>query len=371
MSEKEVIRSNESESLAASGEGAIGSDEQETWKIMIVDDDKDLHEHIKKELNDFSFDGRKLSCLSAYSSDEAKELINEHPDTSVILLEPAMESDGEGLELVEYIRGKLGNDFVRIILQTASPDKAPEQEVVAEYTINDYRVKSEMIPVRLATAITTALRSYSDIVDLEAARQEFEDTRNDVIIVLGDLLETRSKEPRKHVLRVSEYSYLLARKAGMSEEDAELLRLAAPLHDVGKVGIPDSIIKKPESLTNEEFEIMKAHTTIGHDILRKSKRKVMKAASIVALQHHERWDGNGYPQGLTGKLIHKFGRITCIADVFDSLSFHRVYKNAWSLERILNLFRQERGNQFDPILMGHFLDNVEEFISIRDSNPND
>jgi response regulator RpfG family c-di-GMP phosphodiesterase len=183
---------------------------------------------------------------------------------------------------------------------------------------------------------------------------------------MGEIGESRSKETGNHVKRVAEYSYILAKGAGMSEEEAEVLKMASPMHDIGKVAIPDAVLKKPGQLTDEEYRIMQSHTVIGYNLLKNSKRRILKAAAIVAHEHHEKWDGTGYPRGLAGEDIHIYGRITAVADVFDALASDRVYKKAWDLERIIDLFRRERGRHFDPRLVDVFLEHLPAFLDIRD-----
>ncbi len=182
---------------------------------------------------------------------------------------------------------------------------------------------------------------------------------------MGEIGETRSKETGNHVKRVAEYSKLLAILYGIDEKEAEMLKLASPMHDIGKVGIPDSVLKKPGKLDDTEWEVMKGHSEIGYEMLKYSSRPILRTAATVAYEHHERWDGKGYPQGLKEKEIHIYGRITAIADVFDALGSDRCYKQAWELEKILELFKQERGKQFDPQLIDLFFDNLDQFIEIR------
>ena len=189
------------------------------------------------------------------------------------------------------------------------------------------------------------------------------------MLTLGEVVETRSKETAQHVKRVAEYSYLLAVKAGLSEDKAQLLRMASPMHDVGKIGIPDSILFKPGKLTEEEFNIIKTHTVIGHSILKNSPRRIMRTAATIALQHHERWDGTGYPHGLAEDETHIFGRITALADVFDALACDRVYKKAWPLDEVLAYLREQRGRQFDPRLVDIFLANIDRLTAIRATYP--
>jgi putative two-component system response regulator len=209
-----------------------------------------------------------------------------------------------------------------------------------------------------------------DMVDnavkvIEELNIEITDTQKEVVFTMGAIGESRSKETGNHVKRVAEYSKILALAYGIKEDEAELLKMASPMHDIGKVGIPDSILKKPARLTVEEFEIMKTHSEIGHEMLKHSKRAILKTASIVAYEHHERWDGKGYPRGIKGEDIHIYGRITAIADVFDALGSIRVYKEAWDDAKIFELFKEERGNQFDPKLVDLFFENFSKFDAVR------
>ncbi|MGB5867587.1 MAG: HD domain-containing phosphohydrolase, partial [Arcobacteraceae bacterium] len=158
---------------------------------------------------------------------------------------------------------------------------------------------------------------------------------------------------------------ILAKLAGLLESEAELLKLASPMHDIGKVGIADSILNKPGKLTEDEFEIMKTHSTLGYEMLKGSSRDILKTSAIVALEHHEKWDGTGYPKGLSKENIHIYGRITAICDVFDALGSDRCYKKAWSLDQILKLFEDQKGKHFDPTLIDLFFANLEEFLVIR------
>ncbi|GHV03719.1 hypothetical protein AGMMS50229_03530 [Campylobacterota bacterium] len=198
------------------------------------------------------------------------------------------------------------------------------------------------------------------------ARQEIEDTQKDVIFTMGEAGEMRSKETGYHVKRVAEYSYILALGVGLSKSEAELLRMASPMHDIGKIAIPDAILKKPGKLDEAEFEVMKTHAAVGYQILKNSSRSILKAAATVAYEHHEKWNGKGYPRGISGEAIHIYGRITAIADVFDALGSDRVYKKAWALDKILTLFRDERGQHFDPKIVDTFFDCLDALIAIRD-----
>ena len=486
---------------------------QSPWKIVIADDEEEVHAVTRMVLDGFSFEGRGLELFSAYSGAETKRLLKEQPDTALLLLDVVMEEDTTGLKVAQYIRNELQNRFVRIIMRTGQPGQAPERRVTIEYDINDYKEKTELTAQKLFTTVVASLRAYRDlkiieknkrglehivaasarlfelhtlkqfvsgalmqlvsllhlredeqpisssglalkrdnhsyqllagigqfadyesyparkillpeltslfdramttkqnlfserayigyfktrhdaeylmyihneygISELEASlmkmfstniaiafdnlslNQEIEETQKEAIYTLGEAVESRSEETGYHVKRVGDFCYLLAEKYGLGKETAELLRMAAPMHDVGKIGIPDAILNKPGKLTPEEFEIIKTHTTIGYDILKGSKQKILTTAAMIALEHHERWDGLGYPQGLQGEQINILARITKVADVFDALSCKRVYKDAWELEQILELFRADRGNHFDPLLVTLLMQNLEEFLEV-------
>ena len=212
---------------------------------------------------------------------------------------------------------------------------------------------------------------FNDKLNLEAEIKslncEIIKTQQEVIYTLGAIVETRSQETGQHVKRVAKYSYLLAKLLGMEEKEAFNLQLASPMHDIGKIGIEDAILNKPGKLTVEEFDIIKTHTKIGYEMLKNSQRTIFKTASIVALQHHEKYNGTGYPNGLKGNDIHIYGRITALADVFDSLGSDRVYKKGWKDEDIFKLIKEESGQHFDPKLVQLFINNIEVFLYTRNS----
>lgn len=203
------------------------------------------------------------------------------------------------------------------------------------------------------------------ICQIESLSDEIIKTQKEIIYAMGTIAETRSKETGQHVRRVAEYSRYFALKLGLSEEEAEMLKLASPMHDVGKIGIPDSILNKPGKHTPEEFEIMKTHALLGYDMLKHSNKKILQTAAIVAKEHHEKYDGSGYPYGLKGEEIHIYGRITAVADVFDALGSDRVYKKAWEDERIFELFREQKSKHFDPKIVDVFFENIEDIFAIR------
>ncbi|OHD08368.1 MAG: hypothetical protein A2Y34_17335 [Spirochaetes bacterium GWC1_27_15] len=489
------------------------------WKVMIVDDEEEVHRVTHLVLNFFLFKGKRIQFVSAYSAKQAKELIKEHPDTAIILLDVVMEEDDSGLMLVKYIRDDLKNNFVRIILRTGQPGQAPEEKVIIEYDINDYKAKTELTSQKLFTTIISALRSYQDIMTIEKNKiglekiidasanifkvqsmkkftvgvltqltsilcldsdamyfhssgfaaagngdefiilagsgtyqdfihknikdvvskdmykkieevvknkasyfgsniyviyfmsennsqnivylegyrelndweknlinifvmnvsiaydnlylnEEMENSQKEIIFTLGEIIENRSHETSNHVKRVSEYAKFLALKLGFSDEESEVLRVASALHDIGKIAIPDMILNKPGSLDNQEFEIMKKHCQIGNHLLEFSTRNIFRASTVIALQHHEKYNGKGYPCGIKGKEIHIYSRITAIADVFDALSHNRVYREAWNIDKVIDFFKNESGKHFDPEIVDIFLSNIEEIIKINEKFSN-
>ncbi|MBF0212443.1 MAG: DUF3369 domain-containing protein [Magnetococcales bacterium] len=481
------------------------------WKILVIDDDPDLHPLTRLVLKDLIFDGRPMAFIHGYSGAEARRLMAEHPDTAVVLLDVVMESDREGLEVVRYIRETLRNPWVRIILRTGQPGLAPEGEVIAAYDINDYKDKVNLSNQGLITAVTAGLRTFKLLDTIENTRQglrrivsdsgrlyenqslgqlahailtqfsrlldprsicipdaftaamkhgviriyaalgshgtlvgqpvdevlpspvvgltwkalherthqftphefigyfrahngmenliylnahrrlndvdrdlievfcaniatafeqlllhrEIIKTQKDVTFTLGEVIETRSGEAGQHVRRVAENSRLLAQLAGLSHDECELLRMASPMHDLGKIGIPDSILNKPGALTEEEWAIMRSHTEIGQQVLGDTDQEIIRTGAIICAEHHEKWDGTGYPKGLSGERIHIFARITSLIDVFDALTHKRTYKAAWSVEKALDQIRKDRGTYFDPRLVDLFLGNIKQFLEIQ------
>jgi len=249
----------------------------------------------------------------------------------------------------------IGSSYPRVLAVLNVTEKADG----SNFTESDLKVLS--IIANHSAAALENVRLFRDL----------EDTQREIVYTLGEIVETRSKETGHHVKRVAEYSRLLAEKYGLPAYEAEIIRLASPLHDVGKVGIPDAILNKPGKLDPAEFDVIKTHTTVGFDMLRGSRGRMLQAAAILAHQHHERWDGAGYPQGLVGDETHLYGRITGIVDVFDALGQKRLYKEAWPAQKILDYFCNERGRQFDPALVDIFFNNLDAILEIKAEFPAD
>jgi len=196
-------------------------------------------------------------------------------------------------------------------------------------------------------------------------QEDLEETQSEIVCLLGESVERRSRETGNHVRRVAAISEVLALACGLSNEEAQILKYASPLHDLGKIAIPDMILNKKGIHTPEETVIMREHAEIGFQMLAPSKRKILQAAATIAHEHHERWDGAGYPRQLSGKDIHVYGRITAIADVFDALSNDRCYKKAWPIEEVLKFFSAESGRQFDPSLVDILFEKLDVLKDIQ------
>ena len=246
------------------------------------------------------------------------------------------------------------------------------------HELHGLRKNGEVFPIRLSFGVNDTndivIANISDITQEQDARNEqfrlineIESTQTEIITTLGNSVESRDLGTKLHVDRVALYSERLALLSGMSSEEAQKLKLASPLHDIGKITIPDNILNKPGKLTFDEFDTMKYHSQAGYDILKNSKREILKLASVIAYEHHEKWDGSGYPQGLKAEEISMVGRITAIADVFDALSTKRVYKEAWPDDKVKKVMQEGMGTNFDPTLLRIFLENFDTFMSIRNS----
>lgn len=497
----------------------IDGNSRKFWKVLVVDDEEDVHRVTRMVFDDFSFGGRRIKLYSCYSNSEAQQWLKENPDVAIVLLDVVMEEQDSGLQLVHYIRRELANRLVRIILRTGQPGQAPEEQVVLEYDINDYKSKTELTSQRLFTTVVAALRGYRDLVTIDRSRkglekiitasagifesrsleefvsgvlmqfvsllgmeneslymhtsgftatndelglhvlaatgkyehlstdeeldgsipdeifekisealnkkqaviqdnyyigffrskngteniiflerpapleeweknmvdifcsnvtiafdniylnQELEETQKEIIFILGELIERRSAETRNHVRRVSEYCRMLGDKYGLEKDDQEVLRVASAMHDIGKLCVPDSVLQKPGKLSSAEFELIKTHASAGGELFQVSRRNILYYAAIIAGQHHERWDGSGYPNRLQGEDIHLFARITSVADVFDALSSDRVYRKALPLQEVVDYFKSQRGKQFDPQLTDLLLANLDELEQIRKLMP--
>ena len=241
-----------------------------------------------------------------------------------------------------------------------------DNEIIGAFQAINHRGRNDVFDNRDIERLMLASTYAAETLNSVKLTTEIEDTQKEVVFTMGAIGESRSKETGNHVRRVAEYSKILALAYGLDKKEVELLKQASPMHDIGKIAISDSILKKPGRFNEEERKIMNSHTVLGFNMIKNSQRPLLKAAAIVAYQHHEKYDGTGYPRKLKGEDIHIYGRITAVADVFDALGSDRVYKKAWDNERIFKLFREEKGKQFDPKIVDLFFENIDEILNARD-----
>ncbi|MBB3120335.1 HD domain-containing phosphohydrolase [Pseudoduganella violacea] len=487
------------------------------WKILLVDDEPDIHDITKLTLSRFRLDGRGLTFVHAYSGAEAKQVLARESDIALVFLDVVMEKEDSGLEVARWMREELGNQFTRIVLRTGQPGQAPEERVIVNYDINDYKEKTELDRTKLFTTTFAALRAYRDIMKVEEARrqqlnyreglerviaasahifqqrnlkdfasgllqqvvallrleqsmllrlraataitgeqdyeilaqigadaeplltpellaqlkvaernrisrilgdtyvgyfpntsgkasllvlkgvdeiseidakllevfcsgvaiafdnillnQEITDTQAELILRLGDVVESRSNEAGNHVRRMAEICQMLGQAGGLPDDETAVLTHAAPMHDIGKIATPDAVLLKPGKLDAAEWEIMKQHPAVGLSILDGSQRPILKAAAVIAHQHHEKYDGSGYPQGLKGEDIHLYARIVAVADVFDALMHKRCYKDAWPVEQVIGHLREVAGHHLDPKYVELLIQNIDRALAINERFP--
>ncbi len=285
----------------------------------------------------------------------------------------------DGLELISHLRGRGSNTpYVYIILLTTRAEK--EDVVQALNTgVDDYILKPfdrDELRARVNVGARTVklertLRDYGHGLEKIVRRQTslIRKTQEETIIRLLSALESRDEETGGHVRRIGLFSAMLAEKAGWPSDRVRDLRLAAPMHDIGKIGVPDAILLKKGRLNEPEFEIIKSHTTIGAQILKGSEFSMLQMAHDIALSHHEKWDGTGYPYGLTAENIPVTGRIVALVDVFDALSRDRIYKKALPMDAVLRKMAEGVGTHFDTFYYKLFLESVEAFKQISEKNP--
>ena len=485
--------------------------EQSPWRVLIVDDEEQVHTVTNLVLRHFEFEGAKVDFVHAYSNQEAQEILSNQAPFALALIDVVMESDDAGLQLVRFIRETLNDQQIRLVLRTGQPGQAPEEHVIAQYDINDYKNKTELTTTKLKTLMYSALRSYRDILVIDKSRvgleklinsiskivdtqnlpvfasavleeislllqledkavavrsldavaaqahaqnhydilaaiggirtwledhdelpnevseyfskarqahsrlsdehvyvgyyqtqneadnllfvrptrslnpfdthlldlftscvaithdnlqqkEEIARTRRELVYVLGELVEQRNKEGTNHVRRVAHMSYHIAKLMGYEHSFCELIRLAAPLHDIGKIAVPDAVRLKTGEYTDADHKLSQIHAQVGQEMLINSPRPMLKIAALIAGQHHERWDGSGYPAGLKGEEIHAAARIVAIADVADSMTCDRPHRKGHTINEALEYVKNEAGKSFDPKMALAFLEAADEFV---------
>ncbi|MDC9508462.1 response regulator [Pseudoalteromonas sp. Angola-4] len=318
-------------------------------RILIVDDEPANLKVMREVL------GNQYRMSFAKSGAAALALL-EKEQPKLILLDIMM-PDMNGFEVCEILKSTPALSHIPIIFVTALGDESDEFKGF-EFGAVDYITKP------ISPAIVRArVKTHLSLVQAEQLKQ----AHVDLVHRLGRAAEYKDTDTGEHIARMSQYSKLLALEFGMGEQQAELLRQAAPMHDVGKIGIPDAILLKPGRLTPDEFDHMKQHAAIGAQILANSSSPLLQLAHKLALEHHEKWDGSGYPNGLKGEQISVEGRIVAIADVFDALTSKRPYKEAWGVEEALEHMQAQAGKHFDPHLINLFVNKLDAIIAIKNT----
>ncbi|MBK5942154.1 response regulator [Halochromatium roseum] len=329
--------------------------------ILVVDDEPANIDLLVECLKD------AYNVKAATRGERALRIARSGEPPDMILLDIMMPGM-DGFEVCQQLKSELSTRHIPVIFITAKI--ALDDEIRGlELGAVDYITKPISPPIVQARVHTQlALYDQNRILDIKVREQtaQLHETRLAIIRRLGRAAEYKDNETGLHVIRMSHYAAIIGRAIGMDERNVDLLLNAAPMHDVGKIGIPDSILQKPGKLTPEEWDVMRTHAQIGADIIGDaSDSELLKMARVVALTHHEKWDGSGYPNGLAGEQIPQVGRIVAIADVFDALTSVRPYKPAWPVERALELFRDSQGSHFDPDLVPVFFEAMPEILTIR------
>ncbi len=336
--------------------------------VLVCDDEMMNRKVASKILNKEGFD-----VIEAENGQEALDLLQEHRVDLVLmdLMMPQM----DGFEATKIIKANEDLSSIPLIVISALSDKSNITKAL-ELGADEYISKPfDIVEFRLRVKNGIKIGSFSNMLKDEVAKKtkelakaldEVKQSEKDIIAILGKTAEYRDNETSTHTIRVGEMASMLARRYGMDEEYTQLIRLAAPMHDIGKVGIADSILLKPGKLDENEFSIMRTHAEIGYQILSTKQTPLLKLAAEIAYTHHEKYNGFGYPRGLQGDEIPISGAITAIVDVFDALMAKRPYKEPFSLEKTLGIIREGKGEHFHPELVDIFLESIDEVLLIRE-----
>lgn len=308
----------------------------------------------------------KYKIRVATRGNEALERVIIDPKPSLILLDIMM-PEMDGFTLCKKLKSRDETARIPIIFITA---KNEIQDEAYGFNIGavDYiskPISGALVLARIKTHLILADREREYERIIYQRTKDLYETQTAAISMLGEAGHYNDNDTGLHIWRMADYARQIAQKLDWSIEDAKMLQLAATLHDTGKIGIPDSILKAPRTLTSMEWEIMKTHTTIGYSILSKSSTPLFDLASKIALYHHEKWDGTGYPEGLIRDEIPESARIIAVADVFDALTMKRPYKEAWSISRAIEEIKKGSGSHFDPIVVESFISVVQDLKDIK------
>ncbi len=350
-------------------------------RILVVDDDR-----LNRRVLTGMLGGLGHEVVQATSGQEALSLLDESID---LVLTDVMMPGLDGFATTRAIRQTPGYAELPIIIVTTLDSRQDRLKAV-EAGANDFIAKPmDLMEVRVRTASLLRMKESRDAlhryqadleemvrvrtraleVAMENLREQQQSTTAaylEAIHCLSSAAEYKDEETAAHIVRIGRMSETMALLLGLPAEEAQLLRNAAPMHDVGKIGVPDAILLKPGKLTDEEWVVMRQHAEIGARILAQANSELMQAGAIIARSHHEKWNGSGYPAGLAGTDIPLYGRICAVVDVFDALTSRRPYKEPFSIEKAQEIMREGRGSHFDPDLLDLFLDNISAFVAIKE-----
>ena len=318
------------------------------YSVLIVDDTVEnldiLTEILKDEYN------IKVAINGAMALKVAEKTL---PD--IILLDIMM-PDMDGYEVCSKLKNNPLTTKIPIIFVTAKNQELDEIRGFALGAV-DYITKpisSVITKIRIRTHLALSDTKKNLEIEIKEKTKELYETRLEIIHKLSKAAEYRDDATGRHIERVSTYSYIIGKEYGLDESECETLLNAAPMHDIGKIGIPDYILKKPSKLSPEEFDVIKKHPIIGSEIIGNTDNNLLRVAKIIALEHHEKWNGQGYPKGLVGKDINLYARIATVADVFDSLLSKRPYKDSWLPDKTIEWIKNQSGEHFDPKVVDAF-----------------
>jgi len=339
--------------------------------ILVVDDQPVNVKLLKKVLLAEGYP----NIISTTDSREAVLLFQQH-QCDIVLLDLNMPHI-DGFGVMQELQ-RVAEDYPPVLVLTALKDRDSRVRAL-ESGARDFVSKPfdrvellsrirNMLEVRI---LNKAIKQQNQILEQKVYERtrELDETRLEIIRRLGRAAEYRDNETGLHIIRMSQYSQILGQADGMTDTEADMLLNASPMHDIGKIGIPDHILLKPGKLSPEEWEIMKTHSTIGAEILSGHESELMQVAREIALTHHEKWDGSGYPKGRAGDEIPLVGRIVAIADVFDALTTVRPYKKAWNVEDAVDYIAENREVHFDPRLVDLFMKHLPDILAIRAKYP--
>lgn len=336
------------------------ADSEKKWRILIVDDEPNNLQLLRQIL--------KGSYQLSMATDGQQAVEIAHKIKPDLILLDVMMPGMDGYQACQKLKSEPETHKIPVIFVTAKTEVVDEKRGFDVGAV-DYITKPVSGPIvhaRVATHLALYDQQRAMQIQINQRTTELAESQKAAIHMLGEAGHYNDTDTGLHIWRMAAYAATLARKAGWSVSKAKQLQFAAPMHDTGKIGTPDSILKKPGKLNAEEWLIMKQHSKIGYDILAKSKTPLFQMAAEIALYHHEKWDGSGYPSGLVGDAIPESARIVAIADVFDALTMKRPYKEAWPIAKAFEELRNGSGSHFDPRLIDLFFEHQLDILAVKD-----